>query len=167
MVRRQESVTGWFPDRSSDCIRFGHFFFLFSIQGYGKDKPVCQLHCRKHSTFPFILCSVYSEPMAEVEFLSYYSFRIPFVVRGIPDSFTNLQNLIRAKARPATAVTPPATAEREHLFLNPRVSVSRNCGGKLHIQNPKSNSPTPFASSATLPRTCPDPVGALVGALHA
>jgi len=98
MVRRQESVTGRFPDCSSDCIRFSDFFFLFSIQGYGKDKPVCQFHCRKYSTFPFILCSVYSEPMAEVELLSYYFFRIHFVVRGIPDSFTNLQNLIRAKA---------------------------------------------------------------------
>jgi hypothetical protein len=66
-----------------------------------------------------------------VEFLSYYSFRIHFLVRGIPDPFTNLQNLIRAKARPATAVTPPATAGHEHLFLNQ----------KLNIQNPKSNSP--------------------------
>ena len=98
MVRREKSVAGWFPDRSSDSIRFGDFFFLFSIQGYGKDKPVCQLHCGEHSTFPFILCSVYSEPMAQVEFLSYYSFRIHFVVCGIPDSFANLQNLIHASA---------------------------------------------------------------------
>ena len=104
MVRREKSVAGWFPDRSSDSIRFGDFFFLFSIQGYGKDKPVCQLHCRKHSTFPFIFCTVYFEPMAQVEFLSYYGFRIRFLVRGIPDSFTNLQNLIHAKARPATMV---------------------------------------------------------------
>jgi len=131
MVRRQESVTGWLPNCSSDRIRFGDFLFLFSIQGYGKDKPVCQFHCRKHSTFPFILCSVYSEPMAEVEFLSYYFFRIHFVVCGIPDSFTNLQNLIRAKAR-------PANAEREYFFLNQ----------KLNIQNPKSNSPTPFPTFA-------------------
>ena len=98
MVRREKSVAGWFPDRSSDSIRFGDFFFLFSIQGYGKDKPVCQLHCRKHSTFPFIFCTVYFEPMAQVEFLSYYSFRIHFVVCGIPDSFANLQNLIHASA---------------------------------------------------------------------
>ena len=98
MVRREKSVAGWFPDRSSDSILFGDFFFLFSIQGYGKDKPVCQLHCGEHSTFPFILCSVYSEPMAQVEFLSYYSFRIHFVVCGIPDSFANLQNLIHASA---------------------------------------------------------------------
>jgi len=131
MVRRQESVTGWLPNCSSDRIRFGDFLFLFSIQGYGKDKPVCQFHCRQYSTFPFILCSVYSEPMAEVEFLSYYFFRIHFVVCGIPDSFTNLQNLIRAKAR-------PANAEREYFFLNQ----------KLNIQNPKSNSPTPFPTFA-------------------
>ena len=103
MVRRQESVTGWLPDCFPDRIHSGDFFFLFSIQGYGKDKPLCQLHCRKHSTFPFILCSVYSEPMAQVEFLSYYSFRIHFVVSGIPDSFTNLQNLIHASACSATA----------------------------------------------------------------
>ena len=132
MVRRQESVTSWFPDCFPDRFDFGDFFFLFSIQGYGKDKPVYQLHCREHSTFSFILCSVYFEPMAQVEFLSYYSFRIQFLVRGIPDSFTNLQNLIHAKAR---------------------VSVSRDCGEKLNIhasacpatagQNPKSNSPPP------------------------
>ncbi len=98
MVRREKSVTGWLPDCFPDRIHSGDFFFLFSIQGYGKDKPVCQLHCREHSTFSFILCSVYSEPMAQVEFLSYYSFRIHFLVRGIPDSFTNLQNLIHASA---------------------------------------------------------------------
>ena len=98
MVRRQESVTGWVPDCFPDRIHFGDFFFLFSIQGYGKDKPVYQLHCGKYSTFPFILCSVYSEPMAQVEFLSYYSFRVHFVVCGIPDSFANLQNLIHASA---------------------------------------------------------------------
>jgi len=124
MVRRQESVTGWLPDCFPDRIHSGDFFFLFSIQGYGKDKPLCQLHCRKHSTFPFILCSVYSEPMAQVEFLSYYSFRIHFLVRGIPDSFTNLQNLIHASA-----------------CLYPDRRRGRNCGEKLNIQNPKSNSP--------------------------
>ena len=90
MVRREKSVTGWLSDCFPNRIHSGDFFFLFSIQGYGKDKPVCQLHCGEHSPFPFILCSVYSEPMVEVAFLSYYSFRIYFVVRGIPDSFTNL-----------------------------------------------------------------------------
>ena len=138
MVRREKSVTGWLPDCFPDRIHFGDFFFLFSIQGYGKDKPVCQLHCREHSTFPFILCSVYSEPMAQVEFLSYYSFRIHFLVRGIPDSLTNFQNLIRAKARPATAGPPfhpfptfaalPRPASGLCVSKNPRVSVSLNRG---------------------------------------
>ena len=133
MVRRKKSVTSWLPDCFPDRIHFGDFFFLFSIQGYGKDKPICQFHCRKYSTFPFILCSVYSEPMAEVELLSYYSFRIRFVVRGIPDSFTNLQNLIRSKARPATAATRPENAEREHISV-----------GKITV------SPLPFQSSASI-----------------
>ena len=86
----KKSVTGWLPDCFPHRIHFSDLFFLFLIQGYGKDKPVRQLHCREHSTFPFIFRSIYSEPMAQVEFLSYYSFRIHFVVCGIPDSFANL-----------------------------------------------------------------------------
>ena len=145
MVRRQESVTSWFPDCFPDRFDFGDFFFLFSIQGYGKDKPVCQLHCGEHSTFSFILCSVYSEPMAEVEFFSDYSFRIRFLVRGIPDSFTNLQNLIHASACPAAAAMRPKNAGRE-----------RNSAGRITVSLPpsqssasieKHNFPAPFSAS--------------------
>ena len=110
MVRREKSVTGWLPDCFPHRIHFSDLFFLFLIQGYGKDKPVRQLHCREHSTFPFIFRSIYSEPMAQVEFLSDYFFRIHFLVRGIPDSFTNFQNLIHAKARVSVSRkrgTPP------------------------------------------------------------
>jgi len=162
MVRRQESVTGWFPHCSSDCIRFGHFFFLFSIQGYGKDKPVCQFHCRKHSTFPFIFCSVYSEPMAQMEFLSYYSFRIHFVVCGIPDSFTNLQNLIRAKARPATAGKNKKSKIPNLIPQSPVptfAALPRPASGLCVSKNPRV--------SVSLPRPAPTRVGAGVGAATA
>jgi hypothetical protein len=104
-----------------------------------------------------------------VEFLSDYFFRIHFLVRGIPDSFTNLQNLIHARAclypdlpRPESgpASGPQLRGKIKHpksqiqfphplsdlsglcVSKNPRVSVSCNRGAKSRrLPPPCHNSP--------------------------
>ena len=98
MVCGQESLPGWIPDCSSDYIDFGDLVFLRPIPEHGEDQSVCRLDSAEHSALPAFFRAFCYEPVVEMEFLSNHRFGICFVVGGLLDSFTHLQNLANPPA---------------------------------------------------------------------
>ena len=64
-----------------------------------EDQPVCRIDCGEYSALPAFFRAFRHEPVVEVEFLSNHRFGICFVVGGLLDSFTHLQNLTNPPAR--------------------------------------------------------------------